>query len=188
MAAIFANIFSCNPPALDFRLSVLGASKVPHKCVNNNTVTLPLSVLHIVFDFALLSVPLVVLYRVQMSLSKKIRMCILFSVGAISCIGSIMRQSIQSVKHPDMTCKYLPSFVSVEIPLTGFNLLDEYPDLHKWAIVDMFFAITAASLPVLNCLVPKSWGSRPTRDLTGITPMDNNSGSLHGTAFRPESK
>ena len=105
IAAIFANIFSCNPAALNFRLSVLGQSKSPPKCVDNNHVTLPLSILHIVFDFALLSVPIIVLYQMQMSVPKKIRICILFSVGAISCIGSLVRQHQQMIKHLDMTCK-----------------------------------------------------------------------------------
>ena len=55
----------------------------------------------------------------------------------------------------------------------------------------MFFAITAASLPVLNSLLPKSWGSHSNSDLTPITPSNNSSGSLHkhdGAGLVSESK
>lgn len=39
--------------------------------------------------------------------------------------------------------------------------LGAYPKRIKWTIVDIFFAITAASLPVLNAAIPKRWRSSP---------------------------
>lgn len=41
--------------------------------------------------------------------------------------------------------------------ITTSGLTDQYPDYIRWSIIDIFFAITVASLPTLNNLVPKSW-------------------------------
>lgn len=46
----------------------------------------------------------------------------------------------------------------------------------NWTIVDIFFAITAASLPVLNATIPKHWRSSPTsKNAQSVPPMGFNS-------------
>ncbi|KAL9035562.1 MAG: hypothetical protein Q9214_006522 [Letrouitia sp. 1 TL-2023] len=80
------------------------------------------------------------LFRLQhVSVSRKLRIGFLFSFGAISCIGAVMRQVVQG--HPRHDQTYV------------------FPDYLGWAITDIFFAITAASLPVLNALIPAHWTS-----------------------------
>ncbi|MCJ1429016.1 hypothetical protein MMC29_006929 [Sticta canariensis] len=44
-------------------------------------------------------------------------------------------------------------------PASLLKVLGAYPKRLKWAIVDIFFGITAASLPVLNAAVPSRWRS-----------------------------
>lgn len=83
-------------------------------------------------DFILLAVPMILLFRMHMELSKKIRLGFLFSVGTISSVGSIMRQVYQKGSKEDLTYAF---------PLSL-----------KWLIIDMFFAVTVASLPTLNVL------------------------------------
>lgn len=136
LVGLFLNTLSCTPAGVQFSLIRFGSEKEAPHCLDQKSFTVPLSVLHIVFDFALLSVPLIVLSKVQMSLAKKLRIGFLFSVGSISCIGSVMRHVIQSRSNPDLTWHY---------------------ELISWTTVDIFFAITAASLPVCNALVPKRW-------------------------------
>jgi len=107
ITSIFLDIFSCNPPILDMRLSRLGESQKPRHCLSTNAVVIPLSVIHVVFDFALLSIPIIILCKMQMSLSKKIRISFLFAVGAISCLGAVMRLVYFNRKHIDLTCTCL---------------------------------------------------------------------------------
>jgi len=71
-----------------------------------------------------------------MSTGKKLRVGFLFSIGSISCIGSVMRQVTQYHQPLDVTWSM---------------------GVINWTTIDIFFAITAASLPVLNALVPKRW-------------------------------
>ena len=75
--------------------------------MNGNTVGIALSIVHIAFDFVLLSVPLIVLWKIKMSAAKKLRVSFLFSVGAISCVGSVMRQIAQYRVFADTTCQSL---------------------------------------------------------------------------------
>ncbi|KAL8790584.1 MAG: hypothetical protein Q9195_006264 [Heterodermia aff. obscurata] len=117
-------------------LITYGALPAVPRCMNGNTVGIALSIVHIAFDFVLLSVPLIVLWKIKMSATKKLRVSFLFSIGAISCIGSVMRQIAQYRVFADTT----------------WNL-----DLINWTTVDIFFAITAASLPVLNAIIPQRW-------------------------------
>ena len=137
VTAIFLNAFQCTHPAgVQYNLIRYGSLATKPKCLNSNALGIALSVIHITFDFALLSVPLIVLSKIKMSTAKKLRVGFLFSVGSISCVGSIMRQIRQYHVPVDITW-------SMEVI--------------NWTTIDIFFAITAASLPVLNALIPKRW-------------------------------
>lgn len=48
---------------------------------------------------------MIVLYKIKMSLEKKIRLGFLFSVGTMSCVGSALRQHYQVQKSADFMCK-----------------------------------------------------------------------------------
>ena len=88
--------------------------------MNGNSVGIALSVVHIALDFALLSVPLIVLWKIKMSTAKKLRIGFLFSVGAVSCIGSVMRQLTQYHRSADFTCQRLQKpCLSLVHPLTS---------------------------------------------------------------------
>ena len=56
-------------------------------------------------DFALLSVPLIVLWKVRMGWGTKLRLYFVFSIGAMSCIGSVMRQIEQKRLSSDVLCE-----------------------------------------------------------------------------------
>lgn len=137
LAAIFVNAFTCtHPVGVQFDLITYGSLTTKPQCLNPNAVGIVLSVMHIIFDFALLSVPLIILSTIKMSTAKKLRVGFLFSVGAIACVGSVMRQIRQYHQPPDITWTM---------------------EIVNWTLVDIFFATTAASLPVLNALIPKRW-------------------------------
>lgn len=106
--ALLVSLFECSPATSQYSLIKLGKLDKPAKCVDFNTIGITLSSFHVVFDFALLSVPLIVLYKINMNMSKKIRLAFLFSVGSISCIGSALRQHYQGQNHADYLCECLP--------------------------------------------------------------------------------
>ena len=140
VTALFAEVFQCTGPVnLKFSALALGRHATGNKCRNGNKLGYGLAIIHSTFDFALLTVPLIVLYQMRMSTGKKIRLGFLFSIGSLSCIGSVMRQVVQARTYEDL-----------DFPWTFRQEL-------TWIIVDIFFGIVAASLPVLNAALPKRW-------------------------------
>jgi len=106
LALVFGEVFKCSPPLTQWGFLGFGrAASPPTHCLKAKEYGLALSVLHIIFDFALLSVPLIVLGKMRMSTSKRIRLVLLFSVGSVSCIGSVMRQVIAYQTSEDATCE-----------------------------------------------------------------------------------
>ena len=105
LVATFLNLFQCRPATTNYSLIEIG--QLPNKptCLDESTLGISLSIAHIIFDFALLSVPIIVLIKVQMDAAKKFRLAILFSIGSVSCIGSVMRQILVSRVPIDVFCK-----------------------------------------------------------------------------------
>ena len=140
--ALFSELFQCTGPVnLKFSALAKGRHPTPNKCLNGNKLGYGLAIIHSTFDFALLTVPLIVLHQMKMSTGTKIRLAFLFSIGSVSCIGSVMRQVVQAQIYSD------------------FDFTWAFSREHTWIIVDIFFGMVAASLPVLNALLPKSWRS-----------------------------
>lgn len=81
---ISINVSICVPRPKNLEALHIGKMKAPPRWMKSEAIVPAFSAIHIVFDFALLSVPLIVLYQMKMSLSKKIRLCFLFSIGSVS--------------------------------------------------------------------------------------------------------
>ena len=159
ITALFSELFQCTGPvALKFSALAKGRHATPSKCLNGNKLGYGLAIIHSTFDFALLTVPLIVLYRMQLSTGTKIRLAFLFSIGSVSCIGSVMRQVVQAEIYND------------------FDFTWAFQREHSWIVVDIFFGIVAASLPVLNALLPTRWklSSQPKPALTRISTLKSN--------------
>lgn len=62
--------------------------------------------IHIFTDLVLLSLPIIRLWNMQMPARKKVGICLLFSLGIISMLGSIMR-IVLLVRHEmvDLPCR-----------------------------------------------------------------------------------
>jgi hypothetical protein len=92
MVALFWNIFQCDPPWVGWDAIRVGKSPGHKaKCTPDTIVGSALSVIHVLMDFDLLSVPLVVLWKVRMGWGTKLRLYLVFSIGAMSAIGSVVR-------------------------------------------------------------------------------------------------
>ena len=142
ITALFAELFQCTGPVdLKFSLAALGRHPTGRKCLDGNKLGYGLAIIHSTFDFVLLTVPLIILYQMNISTGTKLRLCFLFSIGSLSYIGSVLRQVVQARIYND------PDFPwAFQKELT-------------WIIVDLFFGIVAASLPIMNAALPKRWRS-----------------------------
>ncbi|CZR61347.1 related to integral membrane protein PTH11 [Phialocephala subalpina] len=161
MLSLFWTIFQCNPPYAGWDPIRIGKEgKVP-KCIGDNMVGSTLSVIHVIMDFGLLSIPLIVLWQVRMGWGTRARLYFVFSIGAMSCVGSIMRQIEQK-------------------RLTFNDILWNFVALENWTLIHLCFGVVAASLPILSAFIPKSWKSvRGTTDPTSYNPSAR-SGPLNG--------
>ena len=105
LSALFVNAFQCKD-GVQYDLIKYGKGGGGNgKCIGQNIVQDVFIVFHVVFDFCLLSVPLIILFKMKTNTSKKIRLAFLFSIGSISCIGSAMRLKTKVDANPDRTCK-----------------------------------------------------------------------------------
>ena len=157
ITALFSELFQCTGPvALKFSPLAKGRHPTLNKCLNGDKLGYGLAIIHSTFDFALLTVPLIVLYRMKLSRGTKVRLAFLFSIGSVSCVGSVMRQVVQAEIYNDLDFTWA------------------YRKEHSWIVVDIFFGIVAASLPVLNALLPKGWRSSCQRT-PALKSVPNNS-------------
>ena len=115
LTALFVNLFACDPPLSQYGLAAFGKTPEPPVCVNSNSMEIALNLVHIITDFGLLMTPLVVLFKIRMATSQKIRLMLLFSVGLVSCIGSVMRQISNPSAQPDLTCAYPYTYLSLSL-------------------------------------------------------------------------
>ena len=108
---LFLEMFKCHPAASHYSLIRIGQVENSVQCLQFSDIGIALSAVHVAFDFALLSVPLIILYKIKMNLAKKIRLAILFSIGSVSCIASAMRHHVQqqAAYRPDLTCEFKAS-------------------------------------------------------------------------------
>lgn len=142
LAFTLFNTFGCNPVAGTFDLIPAGKSATPMKC-GPYLVTGKVRVyFNVIFDFALLSTPVIIMWKVQMPIAKKIRICGIFALGSIPCVASVMTVVTSSKIESDITY----SFIS----------------LQNWLMVDLFFGIVVASAPILYPQLLASWTKMST--------------------------
>ena len=167
VASLLASLFQCTPIAVQYSLVDLGSLSKAPQCIDSNLLRSTLDILHSIFSFALLYLSTIFLNQMKMSTSTKLRLGFLFSIGLVSCIGSIVRQIFAHQKNVDITRFYTHQMA--------------------WSTVDIFFAITAASLPILNALLPSSWRGwlQSTPGPAGLSIFNVHEG-IDSTAFTNE--
>ena len=104
LVAIFATTFQCNPPEAPRNLIVYGQNAGHVKCLSINTLGVTLSALHVAFDWMLLSIPMMFIFRLSIPRARKFRAAVPLSVGVMSCVGSILRLYKQMHPPEDLTC------------------------------------------------------------------------------------
>jgi hypothetical protein len=123
-----SNMFKCNPQYASFNLLRMAESgKVP-KCLSVSPWSSILR-LNLALDFIALAIPVILLWKVQMSWKKKVRMFGVLSIGLITCIASAMALVSQYTLEKD--------------PLWS------YTTLLTWLMVDLVVSLVAAYAPTL---------------------------------------
>ena len=135
-------------------------------CINSTKLTLANRWLHVATDLLLLSVPLIILYRLQMPLRKKLSVGFIFCFGIVCVIASIQRNEVWKRPTEDFTFD------------SGTLII--------WDLVDVNFAPIVASLPVyypvLNWLFQKTKSKLPSPSSSDNSPSQDGEKSLSSVA------
>jgi hypothetical protein len=156
MMALFWTLFQCDPPYAGWDPIRIAKEGKSFHCISDNIIGTTLSVIHVAMDFGLLSVPLIVLWKVRMSWGTRFRLYFVFSIGAMSFVGSVMRQVEQKkLAINDILCQPT-SFRQGNLML---SYTGNFVAFENWILIDLTFGVVAASLPILSAIIPKSWQS-----------------------------
>lgn len=106
VVCVCLNTFGCTPLSIHYTLQSLVETKDPKavKCLPSVKVSNYTRIVHIVTDWLLLPVPLIIIYRLKMPWSQKLRIMFVFSVGVTSSIASIVRNTQIYHNSVDSTC------------------------------------------------------------------------------------
>lgn len=166
VAALFLNVFRCDPPGASFDLLLVQRYGKKPECLPLNTMNTILRI-NLALDFAALAIPIIVLWKVQMSWKKKGRLFALLSIGSIACIASVMTLVSQYTLATD--------------PLWN------YTTLLAWIMTELVVSIVAASAPTLAYLLPTSMRSEVNPSGPGSRPAKGSKYGLGSRVVKQES-
>lgn len=140
---ILTTLFQCVPPTMKYSLLSLGTLPHPPKCLNSTVLYTTYGMLHSISSVALLIISFLFLRCLRMSYGTKVRLFILFLIGSISCIASILRPIFhyQDRNNADIT--------------------RIYTDQITCSAISIFFALLTSNIPVLSVILPKKRRSDP---------------------------
>lgn len=81
----FCFIFACRPRAK------LQNPKIAGACINNDASILATSVINIISDFSILLLPVSAVWKLKMTIKRKLAIAAIFGTGLFACISSIIR-------------------------------------------------------------------------------------------------
>ncbi|KAI1370789.1 hypothetical protein F4677DRAFT_437502 [Hypoxylon crocopeplum] len=85
LACLFTSIFNCYPLAMAWDKSIEGL------CIDYGEVTLILGICNVILDFVVLGAPMPSLWKLRMSIRRKVLLSLAFAAGSIACLVSIAR-------------------------------------------------------------------------------------------------
>ena len=109
VTSIVTQAIMCVPLWSFMDFANLGRRDYKSHCMDSDKLAKALGFAHAAFDIVLVPVPLIVLYRIQMNRIQKIKLMLLFSVGLLSMVSAIVRNTeIHRSAKKDSTCTLLP--------------------------------------------------------------------------------
>ncbi|PYI34862.1 ribosomal protein L36e [Aspergillus indologenus CBS 114.80] len=94
---------------------------IPGQCININIPILVTSIVNVVSDFLMLLLPIVCVWRLQMTWWKKMGLSAVFAAGIFACICSVMRLvvSVRNRTTRDRTHDWFPEFLWTTAEITS---------------------------------------------------------------------
>ncbi len=170
---VFAAIFQCMP--IDSNWNPM----VKHYCINTDIGATIIAAFNVLTDFAILILPMPLLYRLQKPTKQKIQIMGMFLLGGFVCFASIYRCIvIHELSHADPSCKYrFPAsrhmWCSID-PVADFTAGSDVP-VNIWTMVELCIGIVSACLPTMRPLFSRTTGRFASG--SGGSRMKNESGS-----------
>ncbi|OLN92066.1 hypothetical protein CCHL11_01309 [Colletotrichum chlorophyti] len=159
LVSIFWPIFICSPPRAVWDREFVGSLAEPPACGDSFLSAKVLSIIHVVQSILLLITPIIILWKVRIDRSKKIRLFVIWAAGGLTVTGGLLQQ-IQ--------------------PFTSPDIFWDYTVILRWTVLDIAMGIVTASLPVLDAAIMGSW--RAAKSSLGISNQDRqNSKGTKGT-------
>ena len=164
VAQTFAAIFQCVP------IPAVWDPKVKGDCINTSLAATILAAFNVATDFAILILPMPILWQLRMPTQQKLQIMGMFLLGGFVCFASIYRcVVIHDLSLVDPTW----SFVSI----------------NTWTMVELGIAIVSACLPTLRPLFSRTLKKLGSNSEQGgaTTAMQQSSPSLslHQSSSNP---
>lgn len=147
VAALLTYIFQCNP--ITAALSLEERIYNQPKCIPLRPLFFSFGIVHIFLDFALLTLPVKVVWQLNISKKKKATTILMFVMGALACFCPVMRMVTldQLLNGYDMTCKSMIYFSFRETVDTNFITLGVIYDPGMWGQLELTIGIICACIP-----------------------------------------
>ncbi|KAG9513740.1 hypothetical protein KCU93_g9993, partial [Aureobasidium melanogenum] len=86
LGAIFASLFACVPVRANWDLTIAAS-----RCINKKAFYIGNGVMNIFTDLMILALPIPIVWRLTLELRQKITLSVVFTLGSISCVISLVR-------------------------------------------------------------------------------------------------
>ncbi|KAJ1323365.1 hypothetical protein MN608_11514 [Microdochium nivale] len=136
LLAIFWNMLACNPILAQGDMAVNGRAEPAPVCVDYVMQSRVLAGVHLAQGVALLTTPVVFLWKVRIDRAKKARLFATWAVGALAISSGLLRE-LRPLPVDDMSWDYAEMFI--------------------WTSVDLTLELLVASLPVLDGMLATGW-------------------------------
>ncbi|WAO86599.1 Hypothetical protein NCS54_00387900 [Fusarium falciforme] len=123
----FACIFSCKPIAMSWDVTITDGV-----CINRPSLYIATAVANIISDVILFFLPIPMVIKLQIPPRQKIGLVIIFGIGSLTVVTSVVRVSILPALLTDLDATWVIAWASV------------------WIIVEANLIITCASMPTLR--------------------------------------
>ncbi|KAL2856463.1 hypothetical protein BJY01DRAFT_263517 [Aspergillus pseudoustus] len=131
LATFLAQLFSCSP--INYFWTKWDGEHEGH-CTSHNALLLAHAIMNIVLDVVVIGIPMPILFRLHMSLEKRIGMCVMFAVGIVVTIISIFRL----------------------VEAVGFNNTmnptKDFVPVGMWSLLEIDIGIMCACMPGIRAL------------------------------------
>lgn len=179
------NLLQCVPIAANWDPKLAATAK----CVNFGAELIALSTINAVTDFVLLVLPMPRLWKLHISMRKKMQLIVIFALGGATVVVSIIRANyVSTISFTNGACKCPPSHILLFPPpdthFAGYNAFGA-----MWSVVETCLAIVSACVPTLKPLYERVFGrsGTTTAGSSHVGFMYPRTGKSDGSGFKMSS-